>query len=180
MYEFPDNLENVPEDLLWQIININVGAVTMMSRMIIPQMKCNRRGVIVNVSSGTEAQPLPLATVYASTKIYVKNFTLGLIKKNIKYKKYKNFKKFSIALNKELEEYNVQVQLLTPMFVKTKMNNYSTSVMESNKNIFVADAESYAKWSVFTLGKSTQTTGYWSHGIQVSSIIIFYNLYFEY
>lgn len=77
MYEFPDNLDNVPKDLIWQIVNINVGAVTMMTRMIIPQMKKNRRGVIVNVSSGTEAQPLPLSTVYASTKIYVKNFTLG-------------------------------------------------------------------------------------------------------
>jgi 17beta-estradiol 17-dehydrogenase / very-long-chain 3-oxoacyl-CoA reductase len=77
MYEFPDNLEKIPDDLIWQIININIGAVTMMSRMVIPQMKKNRRGVIVNVSSGTEAQPLPLMTVYASTKVYVKNFTLG-------------------------------------------------------------------------------------------------------
>lgn len=77
MYEFPDNFDNIPEDLIWEIININVGAVSMMSRMVITQMKNNRRGVIVNVSSGTEAQPLPLSTVYASTKNYVKNFTLG-------------------------------------------------------------------------------------------------------
>lgn len=77
MYEFPDNLDNIAENLIWQIVNINVGAVTMMSRLIIPQMKKNRRGIIVNVSSGTEAQPLPLSAVYASSKIYVKNFTLG-------------------------------------------------------------------------------------------------------
>lgn len=77
MYDFPDDLDNISEDLLWQIININVGAVTMMSRIIIPQMKANRRGIIVNISSGSECQPTPLMTVYASTKNYIRNFTLG-------------------------------------------------------------------------------------------------------
>lgn len=77
MYDFPDDLDNISEDLLWQIININVGAVTMMSRIIIPQMKVNRRGIIVNISSGSECQPTPLMTVYASTKNYIRNFTLG-------------------------------------------------------------------------------------------------------
>lgn len=76
--------------------------------------------------------------------------------------------KFSLALSKELEEFNVQVQLLTPMFFKSKMNHYSTTVMESKGNIFIPDAHTYAKWAVFTLGKSSQTTGFYSHGIQVS------------
>lgn len=77
MYDFPDDLDHVPEDLLWQIININVGAVTMMSRIIIPQMKANKRGIIVNISSGSECQPAPLMTVYASSKTYIRNFSLG-------------------------------------------------------------------------------------------------------
>lgn len=77
MYDFPDDLDNVSEELLWQIININVGAVTMMTRIIIPQMKINRRGKIVNISSGSECQPTPLMTVYSSSKNYVRNFTLG-------------------------------------------------------------------------------------------------------
>jgi 17beta-estradiol 17-dehydrogenase / very-long-chain 3-oxoacyl-CoA reductase len=77
MYDYPDDLDNISEELIWQIININVGAVTMMSRAVIPQMKMSRRGIIVNISSGSECQPAPLMTVYASTKVYVKNFTLG-------------------------------------------------------------------------------------------------------
>lgn len=77
MYDFPDELDNISESLIWQIININVGAVTMMTRAVIPQMKVKKRGIIVNVSSGSECQPAPLMTVYASTKVYVKNFTLG-------------------------------------------------------------------------------------------------------
>lgn len=77
MYDFPDNLEKVPEELLWQIININVGAVTILSRAVIPQMKSKRRGIIVNISSGSECQPMPLSAVYGASKIYVKNFSLG-------------------------------------------------------------------------------------------------------
>ncbi|KAL7042003.1 hypothetical protein ACKWTF_000991 [Chironomus riparius] len=144
MYDFPDDLDNVPEDLLWQIININVGAVTMMSRMVIPQMKVNRRGIIVNISSGSECQPTPLMTVYAASKTYLRNFTL--------------------ALNKELEESNVEVQLVTPMFVQTKMNNFSSSVMEGG--LLIPDVETYTSAAVFTLGKSSETTGYWCHGLQ--------------
>ena len=34
------------------------------------------------------------------------------------------------------------------------------------------DVESYTKFAVFTLGKSSQTTGYWSHGLQVSNLLI--------
>ena len=83
MYDFPDDLDHVPEDLLWQIININIGAVTMMSRIIIPQMKANSRGIIVNISSGSECQPAPLMTVYASSKTYIRNFSLGKINYNL-------------------------------------------------------------------------------------------------
>jgi 17beta-estradiol 17-dehydrogenase / very-long-chain 3-oxoacyl-CoA reductase len=78
MYEFPNDFDQIPEQSLWDIININIGAVTMMSRIVIPQMKVNRRGLIVNISSGTEAQPMPLAAVYGATKSYTKSFTLGM------------------------------------------------------------------------------------------------------
>lgn len=167
MYDFPDELDNISEDLLWQIININVGAVTMMSRIAIPQMKIKKRGIIVNVSSGSECQPAPLMTVYASTKVYVKNFTLG---EQIDWPLIVHTHSTILfaAISKELEDYNVQVQLVTPMFVQTKMNDYSTSVMKGN--ILVPDVESYTKSAVFTLGKSSRTTGYWSHGLQYGAM----------
>ncbi|KXJ76031.1 hypothetical protein RP20_CCG010469 [Aedes albopictus] len=44
------------------------------------------------------------------------------------------------------------------------MNNFSTTLMKGG--LFIPDAESYAKYAVFTLGKTKQTTGYWTHGIQ--------------
>ena len=77
MYDYPNDFNEISEDLLWGMININIGAVTMMSRIVIPLMKVNRRGLIVNISSGCESQPMPLSAVYGATKSYTRSLTLG-------------------------------------------------------------------------------------------------------
>ena len=56
------------------------------------------------------------------------------------------------------------------MFVQTKMNSFSASVMEGG--FLVPDVETYTSAAVFTLGKSSETTGYWCHGLQVIYMII--------
>lgn len=142
--DFPDNFEKTTEDKLWEIMNVNIGAATMMTRLVLPEMKQRRQGAIVNISSGSELQPLPYLTIYAATKAYVRNFTL--------------------ALQHELEPHGITCQLVSPLYVTTKMNQYSSTLMEGG--VFIPNAESYAKFAVFTLGKSKRTTGYWSHGIQ--------------
>lgn len=50
------------------------------------------------------------------------------------------------------------------------MNAYSAKIMAGN--ILVPDVESYTKSAVFSLGKTSETTGYWSHGIQVRKNIL--------
>jgi 17beta-estradiol 17-dehydrogenase / very-long-chain 3-oxoacyl-CoA reductase len=59
----------VPKDQLWSIINVNIGATTMMTRIVLEGMKKRGKGAIVNVSSGSECQPLPFMTVYAASKV---------------------------------------------------------------------------------------------------------------
>lgn len=142
--DFPDDFETASEDKLWEIINVNIGAATMMTRLVLPEMKQRRQGAIVNISSGSELQPLPYLTIYAASKAYVRNFTL--------------------ALQHELEPFGITCQLVSPLYVTTKMNQYSTTLMEGG--VFIPNAESYAKFAVFSLGKTKRTTGYWSHGIQ--------------
>ncbi|TMW54889.1 hypothetical protein DOY81_000122 [Sarcophaga bullata] len=144
MYDYPDELENISEDILWDLININIGAVTLMSRMLIPQMKKQGKGAIINLSSGSELQPIPLMAVYAATKRYIRSF--------------------SLAIERELAEYHIDVQCVTPLFVVTKMNQYSETVMKGN--ILIPHVQSYTRSLVFTLGKTIETTGYWSHGLQ--------------
>ncbi|XP_059618408.1 inactive hydroxysteroid dehydrogenase-like protein 1 [Phlebotomus argentipes] len=144
MYDGPDSIGHVPEDLLWDMVNINCGAVTMMTRLLLSGMVERRKGAIVNISSGSELQPMPYMAVYGATKAYVRNFTL--------------------AIRNELAPYGITVQLVSPMFVVTKMNQYSERLMTSN--IMIPDVKMYTRSMIFTLGKSDQTTGYWSHAVQ--------------
>lgn len=186
MYDYPDELGKVPSELIWSMINTNVGAVTMMTRMLVNDMKNRGKGAIVNISSGSELQPLPYMAVYSASKVNSLTIILGLylkctffhllrfllsrirkISKQYKKKKKIYVKNFTLAIQKEFEPYGISVQLVTPMYVRTKMNNYSTTVMAGS--ILFPDVQSYTKSAVFCLGKTSETTGYWSHGIQVSN-----------
>ncbi|XP_057652964.1 inactive hydroxysteroid dehydrogenase-like protein 1 [Diorhabda carinulata] len=143
-YDYPLYLTEIPENLIVDIININTGAVTLMCRAFIEDMKKRGKGAIVNVSSGSELHPLPLMNVYAATKAYVKSFTAGL-----RYE-YRNS--------------GVTIQHLAPFFVNTNMSAFVP--MLQRNNFIVPNAENYAKFAVMTLGKLTDTSGFWSHGIQ--------------
>ena len=76
MFEHPEELANVPEDVIWSLVLTNVAAATMMTRLVLNDMKQRQKGVIVNVSSGTALQPAPLGSVYAASK--VRNLCLHL------------------------------------------------------------------------------------------------------
>ncbi|XP_022188155.1 inactive hydroxysteroid dehydrogenase-like protein 1 [Nilaparvata lugens] len=143
-YAYPMYLSEVPEKELWDIININVGATTAMTRFVLPQMVDRRKGAIVNVSSSAEFQPLPLMTVYAASKVFMKSFT--------------------DALRIEYQSRGITIQNVSPLFVNTKMNAFSHRLQEST--LFVPDAETYAQNAINTLGEVSHTTGYWSHGVQ--------------
>ncbi|KAH0551282.1 inactive hydroxysteroid dehydrogenase-like protein 1 [Cotesia glomerata] len=149
-YTYPMYVGEVPEDELWDIINVNIGAATLMTRIVIPGMQKRQKGAIVNVSSGSELQPLPLMTVYAATKVYLRSF--------------------SEALRVEYNKFGITVQHLTPLFVNTKMNAFSHRLQVST--VAVPDATTYAKNAVATLGKIDSSTGYWAHGIQAFFTLI--------
>ena len=69
----------IPPQSLWDLLNVNIGATTMMTRIILPQMQKRQKGAIVNVSSGSELQPLPLMSVYAASKVTLSVFATLLV-----------------------------------------------------------------------------------------------------
>lgn len=71
MYDYPDELDKLTPDFLWSMLNINMGSVTMMTRMLVNGMKQRGKGAIVNISSGSELQPLPYAAVYGASKVCI-------------------------------------------------------------------------------------------------------------
>ena len=148
MYEFPDDFDNVPDQVLWDMMNINIGAITMMTKIAVPIMKKAGKGAIVNIGSGSELQPTPYMTVYGSAKTYIRYFTL--------------------ALQYELAPHGITVQLVSPLFVVTNMNHFSTTIMSGG--VFIPNAETYSRSAVWTLGKTNRTTGFWLHSLQFTVI----------
>lgn len=101
MYEFPETVALMPEDVLWSkfscfflqkrlvhefnfsiigMILTNIASVTMMSRLLVNDMKEQRKGIIVNVASGTALQPAPYGAVYAASKVCLFKTNISSIK----------------------------------------------------------------------------------------------------
>ena len=59
-------------------INVNVIALTQLSRLFVDPMIERGRGTIINIASTAAYQPVPNMAVYAATKAYVLSFTEAL------------------------------------------------------------------------------------------------------
>jgi NAD(P)-dependent dehydrogenase (short-subunit alcohol dehydrogenase family) len=57
------------------MIKVNCGAIVNMTRCLLPLFKHRKGGAIVNVSSGSCAQPSPYLATYASTKAFDLHFS---------------------------------------------------------------------------------------------------------
>ncbi len=60
------------------MVQVNVGALTELTRRFLPGMIERRRGGILNVASAAAFQPGPLMSVYYATKAYVLHFSEGV------------------------------------------------------------------------------------------------------
>lgn len=61
-----------------EMIEVNIAAVTHLTKVVLPGMLARRRGRIVNVSSVAAFQPGPLMAVYYASKAYVQSFSEAL------------------------------------------------------------------------------------------------------
>lgn len=82
------------------IMQVNMVALTRLTRGLIPAMIAQRRGAVLNVSSSASFLPMPNFAVYAATKAYVTSF--------------------SEALRSELRMSNISVTALCPGPVRTE------------------------------------------------------------
>lgn len=56
-------------------IAVNITALTMLTRALLPQLLAAKAGILVNISSTASYQPGPNISVYAATKAYVRSLT---------------------------------------------------------------------------------------------------------
>lgn len=62
---------------LW-MIDLNIRALTIMTKLFLPDMVARKSGKIMNVSSTAAFQPWPYMAVYFATKAYVQSFSEAL------------------------------------------------------------------------------------------------------
>jgi short-subunit dehydrogenase len=62
----------------YEMLQVNIAALTRLTRALLPQMISRRRGAILNVSSSAGFLPIPGMGVYAATKAYVNSFSEAL------------------------------------------------------------------------------------------------------
>jgi len=60
---------------LWDMIQLNVGSLVALTRLVLPGMQERRSGFILNMASNAAFQPVPYLAVYAATKAFVVSFT---------------------------------------------------------------------------------------------------------
>ena len=69
---------DAPADRLVQEMQLNMVALTELTRAVVPGMVDRGRGAVVNVASTAAFQPIPTMAVYAASKAYVLRFSMAL------------------------------------------------------------------------------------------------------
>jgi len=86
-------------EYLDNMIQLNIRAMTLLTRLFLPELKKQPKAFILNVSSLAAFSPVPYKTIYPATKAFVHHFTRGLAA--------------------ELKDTNVSVSVLNPGPIKT-------------------------------------------------------------
>jgi len=104
-----------------EMIDLNVGALTDLCRLIGPRMAERRSGAILNVASTAAFQPGPKMAVYFATKAYVLSFTE--------------------ALHEEMKPHGVKVSALCPGPTRTEFGEVAGFGADSRFDKIAMSAE---------------------------------------
>lgn len=140
-YDFPEYFAQLSDDRVDSLIKLNVTSTTIMTKIVLPGMAQRKRGVVVNLSSGSGAIRVPLLSQYSATKRYVEQLTE--------------------CLADEYASKNVHIQCHVPMFVSTKLAKIRHS------SFLVPSPTTYARAAVANLGYETIVSPYWPHALQI-------------
>jgi NAD(P)-dependent dehydrogenase (short-subunit alcohol dehydrogenase family) len=116
--------EATPESTIREIFETNTFGVMATCRAIIPGMRKQGRGVIVNVTSNAAIAPMmPLVSIYVASKCAIEGFTE--------------------SLSNELEPFNIRARLVEPGLAPT--TNFATNGGPRMQGLFPADYEAFAQ-----------------------------------
>uniref|UniRef100_A0A673JU57 3-ketoacyl-CoA reductase n=1 Tax=Sinocyclocheilus rhinocerous TaxID=307959 RepID=A0A673JU57_9TELE len=140
-YSYPEFFLHIPdlENFITTMINVNITSVCQMTRLVLPRMEARAKGVILNISSASGMFPVPMLTIYSSTKAFVDFFSRGL--------------------QAEYKCKGIIIQSVLPFFVATKMTKIRKPTLDK------PTPERYVAAELTTVGLQDQTNGYFPHAV---------------
>lgn len=139
--DFCRDFLNLSEVEMWDTLNKNIVAATLVTRLVLPTMVERGKGAVVNISNGGCFRPAFGRVALSASTAFLNNF--------------------SRALHYEYGHRGIFVQSLLPFRVASQgPEDYATA------GWFVPSPQVYASHALSTLGISHKTTGYWPHTIQ--------------
>ncbi len=125
------------------MVQLNVTALTDLTRLFLPKLIQRRRGMIMNVSSTAAFQPGPLMSVYYATKAYVLSF--------------------SEAIHNETRDFGVTVTCLCPGPTQTEFDKRAgmagTKLFANKGQVMSARRVAEIGWNGMKRGKPLVITG---------------------
>ena len=112
-YGLVSTVEEVSEKEMFDQFNVNVFGVLRVCKAVIPKMRRQNRGIIINISSFLGKIGLPLLTFYNASKYAVEGIT--------------------DSLRYELKDFNIRVHSVMPGFFDT---NFARDNLVTNKATF--------------------------------------------
>jgi short-subunit dehydrogenase len=132
----------LPEDEQMQMIQLNIGALTQLTRLALPGMIERRTGYILNIASTAAFQPGPLMAIYYASKAYVLSF--------------------SEAIHNETKGTGVNVCCLCPVATRTEFQKRAgmagTKLFEGS-HVMTPQEVAQIGWDAMRGGKSSVVAG---------------------
>ena len=116
-------VEATPDETIREVFRTNTFGVFATCRAIIPLMRKQGRGVIVNVTSSAGIAPMPLVAIYAASKCAVEGFTESLAY--------------------ELDLFGIRARLVEPGYAPT--TSFSSNSGERMNGLIPTDYGSFAQ-----------------------------------
>lgn len=131
------------EDKEWidRIVQVNVLSVLRITKLILPRLVQQRKGLVLNMGSLSGMAPAPFLSVYGATKAFLRSW--------------------SMALALEVARDGVHVELLNTMYVATAMARIKRS------SFMVPSAAMYVKSVLRGAGQAALRVPYYSHALVV-------------
>jgi uncharacterized protein len=130
------------EEQQMRMVQLNVGALTHLTRLFLPGFVQRRRGQVLNIASTAAFQPGPLMAVYYATKAYVVSF--------------------SEAMHNEVRDYGITITALCPGPTKTEFDKRAggtNTKLLKGRNVMDANAVAQIGLAAVRAGKQLVIAG---------------------